>query len=69
MVALSKAFALAASSDEARVIREEVGFFQMIRAALIKNVGISGKRMLPTEKWRFSRSSAAPSSRLRLSTS
>jgi type I restriction enzyme R subunit len=44
VVALSKAFALAASTDEARAIREEVGFFQMIRAALIKNVGVSGKR-------------------------
>jgi type I restriction enzyme R subunit len=44
VVALSKAFALAGSSDEARQIREEVGFFQMIRAALIKNTGVSGKR-------------------------
>jgi type I restriction enzyme R subunit len=44
VVALSKAFALAASSDEARDIREEVGFFQMIRAALIKSVGTSGGR-------------------------
>ncbi|MFX5918559.1 type I restriction enzyme endonuclease domain-containing protein, partial [Acinetobacter baumannii] len=33
----SKAFALAASSDEARNIREEVGFFQAIRAALVKS--------------------------------
>ena len=44
VVALSKAFALAASSDEARVIREEVAFFQAIRAALIKDIGTSGKR-------------------------
>ena len=36
---LSKAFALAASSDEAKVIRDEVGFFQAIRAVLIKSVG------------------------------
>ena len=36
---LSKAFALAASSDEAKVIRDEVGFFQAIRAALVKSVG------------------------------
>lgn len=36
---LSKAFALAASSDEARAIREEVGFFQAIRAALVKTAG------------------------------
>ncbi len=36
VLALSTAFALAASSDEARGIREEVGFFQAIRAALVK---------------------------------
>ena len=36
VLGLSKAFALAASSDEARGIREEVGFFQAIRAALVK---------------------------------
>ncbi|MCC5865964.1 MAG: type I restriction endonuclease subunit R [Wenzhouxiangella sp.] len=36
VLALSKAFALAASSDEARQIREEVGFFQAIQAALSK---------------------------------
>ena len=35
-IALSKAFALAAASDEARQIRDEVGFFQTIRAALGK---------------------------------
>ena len=33
---LSKAYALASSSDEARTIRDEVGFFQAIRAALAK---------------------------------
>jgi len=38
VVALSKAFALAAASDEATAIRDEVGFFQAIRAALIKSV-------------------------------
>ncbi|KXU90178.1 DEAD/DEAH box helicase [Paraburkholderia monticola] len=37
VLALSKAFALASASDEARVIREEVGFFQAIRAALVKS--------------------------------
>jgi type I restriction enzyme R subunit len=42
VLALSKAFALAASSDEARGIREEVGFFQAIRAALVKTAGGSG---------------------------
>ncbi|WP_342714116.1 type I restriction endonuclease subunit R [Bradyrhizobium sp. B039] len=33
---LSKAYALASASDEARVIRDEVGFFQAIRGALAK---------------------------------
>ena len=37
VLALSKAFALASGSDEAREIREEVGFFQAIRAALVKS--------------------------------
>jgi type I restriction enzyme R subunit len=44
VVALSKAFALAAASDEAQAIRDEVGFFQAIRAALIKSVPGDGKR-------------------------
>jgi len=42
VLALSKAFALAASSDEARRIREEVGFFQAIRAAFAKASAGSG---------------------------
>ncbi|RUZ81277.1 type I restriction endonuclease subunit R [Mesorhizobium sp. M7A.F.Ca.US.006.01.1.1] len=33
---LSKAYALASASDEARAIRDEVGFFQAVRAALAK---------------------------------
>ena len=44
VVALSKAFALAAASDAARTIREEVGFFQAIRAALVKSVPGDGRR-------------------------
>ncbi|WP_374765252.1 type I restriction endonuclease subunit R [Yunchengibacter salinarum] len=36
VLALSKAYALAAASDEARGIRDEVGFFQTVRAALAK---------------------------------
>jgi type I restriction enzyme R subunit len=44
VVALSKAFALTAASDEAREIREEVGFFQAIRAALVKSVPGDGKK-------------------------
>lgn len=42
VLALSKAFALAAASDEARAIRDEVGFFQTIRAALTKSVKGAG---------------------------
>ena len=44
VLALSKAFALTAASDEAHAIREEVGFFQAIRAALIKSVPGDGKK-------------------------
>lgn len=43
VLALSKAFSLASASDEAREIRDEVGFFQAIRAALIKSVPSGGK--------------------------
>ena len=42
VLALSKSYALASASDEARSIREEVGFFQAIRAALVKSGGGSG---------------------------
>src|SRR5690606_6783315 len=42
VLALSKAYALASASDEARQIREEVGFFQAIREALTKSGGGSG---------------------------
>jgi len=44
VAALGKAFALASASDEARVIRDEVGLFQAIRAALAKSTATSGKR-------------------------
>ncbi|MYF36426.1 MAG: type I restriction endonuclease subunit R [Synechococcus sp. SB0678_bin_12] len=44
VLALSKAYALAAASDDAHKIRDEVGFFQAIRAALVKSTGSgSGK--------------------------
>jgi type I restriction enzyme R subunit len=43
VLALSKAFALAAASDAARDIREEVGFFQAIRAALVKSTATGGR--------------------------
>ena len=37
VLALSKAFALAGASDAAGTIRDEVGFFEAIRAALVKS--------------------------------
>ncbi len=43
VLALSRAFALAAASNEAREIRDEVGFFQTVRAALAKSAPGSGK--------------------------
>jgi type I restriction enzyme R subunit len=36
---LSEAFALAVPNDEALRIRDEVGFFQAVRAALVKHIG------------------------------
>ncbi len=43
VLSLSRAFALAAASDDARKIRDEVGFFQTIRAALVKTSGSAGQ--------------------------
>lgn len=43
VLALSKAFALASASDEARAIRDEVGFFQTVRAALVKSADGAGE--------------------------
>ncbi len=37
VLALSHAFALASASDAARDIRDELGFFQTVRAALVKS--------------------------------
>ncbi|QIG79645.1 type I restriction endonuclease subunit R [Stakelama tenebrarum] len=48
VLALSKAFALAAASDAAKAIRDEVAFFQTVRAALVKSNG-SGKSMKDRE--------------------
>ena len=42
VLALSKAFALAAASDEARKLRDEIGFFQTVRAALVKSATGAG---------------------------
>jgi type I restriction enzyme R subunit len=43
VLALSKAFALASASDEAREIRDEIGFFQTVRTALVKSADSGGK--------------------------
>jgi type I restriction enzyme R subunit len=43
VLTLSKSFALASASDPARDIRDEVGFFQAIRAAMIKTTESGGK--------------------------
>ena len=69
VLALSKAFALAAASDEARDIRDEVGFFQAIRRRWSRACRATARRAPPSANWRSSRSSAAPSSRPRSSTS
>jgi len=42
VLALSKAFALASGSDEARALRDEVGFFQTVRVALVKSADATG---------------------------
>ncbi len=44
VVALGKAFALAAATEEACAIRDEVGFFQAIRAALLKSTAGGTKK-------------------------
>lgn len=46
VLALSKAFALASASDEARRLREEIGFFQAIREALVKSAVRNGASAL-----------------------
>jgi type I restriction enzyme, R subunit len=43
VLALSKAFALSAGSDAAADVRDEVGFFQTVRAALAKTTTSNGK--------------------------
>jgi type I restriction enzyme, R subunit len=42
VLALARAFALASASDEARGIRDEIAFFQTVRAALVKSADNSG---------------------------
>ena len=49
VLALSKAFALASASDEARDIRDAVGFFQTVRGALVKSSDRSGNSVADRE--------------------
>jgi len=42
VLALTKAFALAAASDEAREIRDDIAFYQTVRAVLVKTGGGGG---------------------------
>jgi type I restriction enzyme R subunit len=65
---LSKAYALASASDEARAIRDEVGFFQAIRAALAKTTA-PARSARRTAHLRCSSSWTGPSHHLRSSTS
>jgi type I restriction enzyme R subunit len=43
VLALSKAFALCSASDTARDVRDEVGFFQTVRAAMVKAADTTGR--------------------------
>jgi type I restriction enzyme R subunit len=49
VLSLTKAYALAAASDAAREIREEVGFFQAIRVAMVKTSIGGGKSLAERE--------------------
>lgn len=44
VTALTKAFSLSVPSKESEKLRDEVGFFQAIKASLIKNTEISGRK-------------------------
>ncbi len=50
VLALSKAFALAAASDAARAIRDEVGFFQAVRIALAKDASVGPGKRSPVDR-------------------
>ena len=43
VLGLSKAFALCAASDPAKEVRDEVGFFQTVRAAMVKAADTTGR--------------------------
>lgn len=48
--ALSVAFALASASEQAAALRDEVGFFEAVRAALVKQSGDDSDRVSPQER-------------------
>ncbi|GBQ10205.1 type I restriction endonuclease subunit R [Komagataeibacter rhaeticus] len=48
--ALSVAFALASASDQAAVLRDEVGFFEAVRAVLVKRSGDDADGRSPQER-------------------
>ena len=56
VLALSKVYALAAASDDARKIRDVVGFFQSVRMALMKNRTVTNANS-PSNSWSAGRSS------------
>jgi len=47
VLAVTKAFALASASEEARDIRDEVGFVKTVRAALVKSIDSAGSNGEP----------------------
>ncbi len=49
VVGLTRAYALAVPSEEAEKIRDEVGFFQAIKASIVKNTEVQGKQKTDTE--------------------
>ncbi|MDH0115641.1 DUF3387 domain-containing protein [Rhizobium pusense] len=56
---LSKAYALASASDAATEIRDEVWFFQAVRAALVKTTATARCPIRPNQ-WRWSSFSTRP---------
>lgn len=49
VVGLTKAYALAVPSEEAEKLRDEIGFFQAIKASIVKNTEVQGKQKTDTE--------------------
>ncbi len=49
VVGLTKSYALAVPSEEAEKLRDEIGFFQAIKASIVKNTEVQGKQKTDTE--------------------